>query len=78
MILSPLERSREGRLSSFMRRFAEVLNELGLRGLPLQGSPFTSRGSLNCRSMSHLDRFLVTVDWECKFNKVVQFTLPRP
>ena len=41
MILSPLERSKEGRLSSSMRLFAEVLNELGLRDLPLQGGPFT-------------------------------------
>ena len=34
-ILSPNERSRGGRLSSAMRRFSEVLNEMGLRDLLL-------------------------------------------
>ena len=33
-ILSPNERSRGGRISNTMRRFSEVLNDLGLRDLP--------------------------------------------
>ncbi|KAL6321189.1 hypothetical protein AAG906_015533 [Vitis piasezkii] len=37
VIRFPSERSREGRLSSSMRRFSEVLDELALRDLPLQG-----------------------------------------
>ena len=37
MVLSPSERNTEGRLSHSMRRFTEVINELGLRDLPLQG-----------------------------------------
>ena len=41
MVLSPKERNSVGRLSHCMRRFVEVLNELGLRDLPLQGGPFT-------------------------------------
>ena len=41
MVLSPNERNLVGRLSHSMRRFNEVLNELGLRDLPLQGGPFT-------------------------------------
>ena len=61
-----------------MRRFVEVVNELGLRDLPLLGGPFTWRGGLNGRSMSCLDRFLVSTDWESKFSKAVQSTLPRP
>ena len=28
--------------------------------------------------MSRLDRFLVSIDWESKFSKVVQRCLPRP
>ena len=44
MVLSPNERNRAGRMSHPMRRFAEVLNELGLRDIPLQGGPFTWRG----------------------------------
>ena len=34
-ILSPNERSRGGRISNTMRRFSNVLNDLGLRDLPL-------------------------------------------
>ena len=33
MVLSPNERNMEGRLSHSMRRFTEVINELGLRDL---------------------------------------------
>ena len=41
MILSSSKRNSGGVLSPFMRRFVEVLNELGLRGLPFQGGCFT-------------------------------------
>ena len=75
---SPYERNRGDRLFPSMRRFSKILNELGLRDLPLQGGHFTWRGGLNRRLMSLLDRFLVTVDWEIKFSKVVQCSLPRP
>ena len=34
-ILSPNKRSRGGRLSPAMRRFSEIMNDLGLRDLPL-------------------------------------------
>ena len=61
-ILFPNERSRGGRLSNSMRRFSDILNDLDLRDLPLQGGPYTWRGGLNGSSMSRLDRFLVTAD----------------
>ncbi|RVW29580.1 Exonuclease 1 [Vitis vinifera] len=61
-----------------MRRFSEVIDDLDLRDLPLQGGPFTWSGGLNSQTMSRLDRFLVTEDWEGYFNGVVQSTLPRP
>ena len=54
-ILSPNERSRGGRISNSMRRFADVLNDLGLRDLPLQGGYYTWQGGSNGRSMSRLD-----------------------
>ena len=47
MVLSPNDRNPDCRLLHSMRRFNEVLNELGLRDLPLQGGPFTWRGDLN-------------------------------
>ena len=62
MTLSPFERNRGDGLSPSMRRFSEILNELGLRDLPLKGGHFTWRGGLNSRSMSCLDSFLVTAD----------------
>ena len=78
MVLSPNERNLVTRLSHSMRRFAEVINELGLKYIPLQGCPLTWRGGHNNHSMSRLDRFLVTVDWESQFSNVVQSTLSIP
>ena len=77
-ILSPDERSKGGRISNSMRRFADILNDLELRDLPLQGGPFTWRGGLNGRSKSRLDRFVVSADWESHCCKVIQCCLPRP
>ena len=77
-ILSPSERVRGGNITPPTRRFAEIVNELGLRDLPLQGGPYTWSGGRNGRSMSRLDRFLVSSDWECQYRKVVQKCLPRP
>ena len=78
MVLSPNDKNSVGRLSHPMRRFNEVLNELGLRDLPLQGGPFTWRGGHNNQCTSCLDRFLVSADWESQFSNVIQRTLPRP
>ena len=77
-ILSPDERSKGGRISNSMRRFADILNDLGLRDLPLQGGPFTWRGGLNGRTKSRLDRFVVSADWETYCCKVIQSCLPMP
>ncbi|RVW87919.1 DNA-repair protein XRCC1 [Vitis vinifera] len=43
----PSERSREGRLTSSMRRFTEVVEELALKDLPLHGGSFMWSGGLN-------------------------------
>ena len=77
-VLFPNERSRGGRLSNSMRRFSDILSDLELRDLPLQGGPYTWSGGLNGNAMSRLDRFLVTADWESHCNKVTQRRLPRP
>ncbi|RVW40956.1 putative ribonuclease H protein [Vitis vinifera] len=61
-----------------MRRFSEVLDELALRDLPLQGGPYTWSGGLNGQYKSRLDRFLISEDWENHFSGVSQCTLPRP
>ena len=78
VVLSPNDRNLVGGLSHPMRRFNEVVNELGLRDLPLQGGPFTWRGGNGNQRMSRLDRFLVLADWESQFSNVIHRTLPRP
>ena len=78
VVLFSNERNLGGGLTHPMRRFTEVVNELGLRDLPLQGGPFTWRGGNGNQCMSRLDRFLVLGDWESQFSNVNQRTLPRP
>ena len=58
----PNEHRREGRVSPSMRRFVEVIDDMDLRDLPLQGGPFTWSGGLNSQAMSRLDWFLVSED----------------
>ena len=72
------ERSRQGRITSNMRRFAHIIEELGLVDLPLQGGVFTWSGGLNNQSWARLDRFLVTPSWLDNFSGVIQRRLPRP
>ena len=47
IILSQTERSRQGRITSAMRRFAQIIDDLELVDLPLQGGLFTWSGGLN-------------------------------
>ncbi|RVW30990.1 hypothetical protein CK203_100656 [Vitis vinifera] len=46
VILSQRERNRQGRITATMRRFAQVIDELGLVDLPLQGGGYTWSGGL--------------------------------
>ena len=78
MVCFPRERRGVGSVSNSMRRFSEIIEDLGLRDIPLQGGPFTWRGGRNNCSMSRIDRFLVSNDWESYFSGVIQSTLPRP
>ena len=61
-----------------MRRFAHIIDDLGLVDLPLQGGAFTWSGGLNNQSWARLDRFLVSPSWLDKFSGVIQRRLPRP
>ena len=76
--ISPSESNRGGRIIQAMRRFAFVLDDLGVRDLPLQGGPFTWSGGNNGQAKSRIDRFLVSGDWESYFSRVTQSTLPTP
>ncbi|RVW34350.1 Transposon TX1 uncharacterized 149 kDa protein [Vitis vinifera] len=72
------ERSRQGRITSAMRRFAQIADELGLMDIPLQGGVFTWSGGPNNQSWARLDRFLVNTSWLDQFSSVLQSRLPRP
>ncbi|RVX21578.1 hypothetical protein CK203_002332 [Vitis vinifera] len=78
IILSQSERSRQGRITSAMRRFAQVVDELGFMDLQLQGELSRGSGGLNNQSRARLDRFLVTPYWLDQFSRVIQRRLPRP
>ena len=54
------ERRNALRLTAEMRRFSEVIGELGLRDFPLARGPFTWIGGLNSQAASRLDRFLIS------------------
>ena len=60
-----------------MRRFSEVIRDLGLRDFPLTGGHFTWIGGLNSQTASRLDHFLVSDQWKDHFSAITQSTLPR-
>eukprot|EP00261_Vitis_vinifera_P032749 XP_019073992.1 PREDICTED: uncharacterized protein LOC109122143 [Vitis vinifera] len=72
----PKERRNAPRLTADMRRFSEVIGELGLRDIPLAGGPFTWIGGSNSQAASRLDRFLIFDQWEDHFSPISQSALP--
>ena len=68
IICSQRERSRQGRITSAMRRFAQIIDDLGLVDLPLQEGMYTWSGGPNNQFWARLDQF------SC----VLQRRLPRP
>ena len=78
VILSQGERSRQGRISPAMRRFAQVMNDLELVDLPLQGGTFTWSGGFQNQAWARLDRFMVSPSWLDQFRNVTQKRLSRP
>ena len=68
--ISPSENNKGGRITRAMRRFAVVLDDLGVKDLPLQGGPFTWSDGNNGRVMSRIDGFLVSGEWESYFSRL--------
>ncbi|RVW41162.1 putative ribonuclease H protein [Vitis vinifera] len=62
IILSQSERSKQGRITSTMRRFAQVVNKLGLVDLQLQGGSFTWSGGLNNQSRARFENMWFKVE----------------
>ena len=71
------ERRNAPRLTAEMRRFSEVIGDLGLRDFPLTGGPFTWIGGLNSQVASRLDHFLISDHWEDHFSAITQSALHR-
>ncbi|RVW68028.1 Transposon TX1 uncharacterized 149 kDa protein [Vitis vinifera] len=71
------ERSGQRRISSAMRNFAEIVDDLGLVDLPLQGGDFTWNGGLHNQTWARLDRFMVSPSWMDQFSGINQCRLPR-
>ena len=67
----PGERSSAWRLSSAIRRFTEIIDDLQLRDLPFLRGSFTWSGGLNNQARWRLDRFLVSEGWEGHFSSVL-------
>ena len=61
-----------------MRRFAQVVDDLALIDLPLQGGVHSWSGGRSNRTWARLDRFLVSQGWLDIFRRAVQCRLPRP
>ena len=53
-----------------MRRFAQVMDDLELVDLPLQGGSFTWSGGLHNQAWARLDRFMVSPSWLNQFSNV--------
>ncbi|RVW91418.1 hypothetical protein CK203_038567 [Vitis vinifera] len=58
--LSQRDRSRQGNLNGAMRRFAQVVDDLALIDLPLQGGVYSWSGGRGNQTWARLDRFLVS------------------
>ena len=72
------ERSSQRRISSAMRKFVEIVDDLGLVDLPLHGGEFTWNGGHNNQAWARLDRFLVSPSWVDQFSGINQSRLPPP
>uniref|UniRef100_A0A2N9J5V1 Reverse transcriptase domain-containing protein n=1 Tax=Fagus sylvatica TaxID=28930 RepID=A0A2N9J5V1_FAGSY len=74
----PSERRGCTRLSSHMMDFSDFIEESHLVDLPLGGGEYTWRSGSENISMSRIDRFLISADWEDRYPDTSQKILPRP
>jgi hypothetical protein len=74
----PNERLGCTRVSSHMIDFSDFIEESNLVDLPLGGGPYTWSSGSDHPSLSRLDRFLVSFDWEDFYLDVCQKLMPRP
>uniref|UniRef100_A0A2N9EU99 ubiquitinyl hydrolase 1 n=1 Tax=Fagus sylvatica TaxID=28930 RepID=A0A2N9EU99_FAGSY len=74
----PSERLECRRFSPSMLAFLDFIGTSHLVDLPLEGGSYTWSSGSEHPSMSHIDRVLVSLDWEEHFLDVLQKLLPHP
>jgi len=62
VVRSPFERTSGGRLSSAMLEFSDFINSCGLIDPPLKGGRYTWSSHEDVPVLSHIDRFLSSVE----------------
>jgi hypothetical protein len=60
-----------------MLDFSDFISNFGLLDIPLEGGSFTWSNNRTDVSMSRIDRFLYSMDWEDHFPSIHQKHLPR-
>lgn len=78
VFLFPSERRGCIRLTSHMMDFSDFIEESHLVDLPLGGEQYTWCSGSENPSMSRIDRFFISADWEDSYPDISQKLLPRP
>ena len=71
VVSSPCETNRRGRVSLSIPQFAEVIHDLGLKDLSLQGGPLLGVGVVMVVRCLDSTNFLVSRDGESYFSRAV-------
>jgi hypothetical protein len=74
----PNKRYGVPRLTSATKEVSEFISDQGLMYTPLAGGSFTWSNNQDPPSLSRINRFLVSSDWEEYFSYLIQCCLPRP
>jgi exonuclease III len=77
MVRFPLERVGSNTFSPAMHDFSDFISVHGLVDMPMSGGNFTWTNNREVSSMSRLDRFLFTSDWDEGFVNICQKRLIR-
>lgn len=71
------EKNVGSRVMRSMRDFRTFVNDCALRDCPMLNAKFTWTNGQDQPIMCHLDRFLVSFDWEELYPRFIQECLPK-
>ena len=74
----PSEKRGGSCLTPAMEKFSEIIEDLNLIDLPLEGGRYNWSSGTDQPSMSRIDRAPTSHDWEEHFPNVIQWILPQP